>query len=286
VTRRDVNPAMIGSVLLHGGVALLMLVSWPWDRDLKVGAVVPVTIVANAPSTNLRPAVQAPEEQTALADAPVPDAPAESAPPAPPTPQPTPQPPAPAPTPAPKAPAPTATPAPTPKAAAPTPAPKAATPAAKAPAPKQPAREQGLDLSALEASLSKMTKSSGARPSSAPKGPSRAETATQARPDLGTGSAAAALSGLTDELQRRWNPNCDVEGGRDVQVRVTFTLGAGGQVVGEVNAQIRGAQNAVSQAAADRATRAVYAASPFRSLPREFYGDRIAVNFNAREACS
>ncbi len=34
------------------------------------------------------------------------------------------------------------------------------------------------------------------------------------------------------------------------------------------------------------ATRAVYAASPFRSLPREFYGDRIAVNFNAREACS
>ena len=99
-------------------------------------------------------------------------------------------------------------------------------------------------------------------------------------------ATAAALSGLTDELQRRWNPNCDVEGGRDVQVRVTFTLGVGGQVVGEVNAQIRGAQNAVSQAAADRATRAVYAASPFRSLPREFYGDRIAVNFNAREACS
>jgi hypothetical protein len=37
--------------------------------------------------------------------------------------------------------------------------------------------------------------------------------------------------------------------------------------------------------AADRAVRAVYAAAPFRGLPREFYGDRIAVNFNAREAC-
>jgi len=273
VTRQDVNPAMIGSVLLHGGVALLLMVSWPWDRDLKVGAVVPVTIVANAPSTNLRPAVQAPEEQTALAETPVADARAESVPPAP-EPQPTPQPPAPA---------------PAPKAAPPTPAPKAAAKPAPKPAPAKPTparKEQGLDLSALEASLSKMTKAAGARPSSAPKGPSRAETATQARPNLGTGAAAAALSGLTDELQRRWNPNCDVEGGRDVQVRVTFTLGAGGQVVGDVAAQIRGAQNAVSQAAADRATRAVYAASPFRSLPREFYGDRIAVNFNAREACS
>jgi protein TonB len=272
VTRRDVNPAMIGSVALHGGVALLLLVSWPWDRDLKVGGVVPVTIVANAPSTDLRPAVQAPDEQTAMTDAPVPDAPLESVAPAP-EPQPTPQPPAPA---------------PTPKAAPPTPAPKtAAKPAPKQPAAKAPApKEQGLDLSALEASLSKMTKASGARPSSAAKGPARPETAAQARPNLGTGNAAAALSGLTEELQRRWNPNCDVEGGRDIQVRVTFTLGSGGQVVGEVAAQIRGAQTAVSQAAADRATRAVYAASPFRNLPREFYGDRIAVNFNAREACS
>ena len=42
----------------------------------------------------------------------------------------------------------------------------------------------------------------------------------------------------------------------------------------------------VSQAGAERAVRAVYAAAPFRGLPREFYGDRIAVNFNAREACA
>ena len=26
--------------------------------------------------------------------------------------------------------------------------------------------------------------------------------------------------------------------------------------------------------------------NPFRALPREVYGQRIAVNFNAREACS
>ena len=69
-------------------------------------------------------------------------------------------------------------------------------------------------------------------------------------------------------------------------VRVSFALGAGGQVAGDVTSQIRGAESSVSQAAADRAVRAVYAASPFRDLPKQFYGDRIAVNFNAREACA
>jgi outer membrane biosynthesis protein TonB len=238
----------------------MFLISWNFARDLKVGTVVPVTIVSNAPSTDVRPAVQAPEEQTALADEPVPDAPLESA-------------------------APEPQPAPTP----PVPAPKAAKPVEKVPAvkPAPPAKpEKGLDLDALSASVSKMVKTSTPKPSSAAKGPARPETALQARPAVGTGNSAAALSGLTDELQRRWNPNCAVEGGRDVQVRVAFTLGAGGQVVGEVASQIKGAQNPVSQAAADRAVRAVYAAAPFRNLPREFYGDKIAVNFNAREACS
>ena len=123
--------------------------------------------------------------------------------------------------------------------------------------------------------------------SSAAKGATRPETATQARPAAGTGLQANQLRGLADELQRRWNPNCDVEGGRDVQVKVTFTLGMSGQVVGEVSAN--GAErsaNAVVQTAADRAIRAVYAASPFRNLTRDFYGQRISVNFNAREACS
>jgi periplasmic protein TonB len=72
-----------------------------------------------------------------------------------------------------------------------------------------------------------------------------------------------------------------------VVVRVVFLLGAGGQVAGEPSWQLtQGPRNAVGQAAAERAVRAVYAAAPFRNLPREFYGDRIAVNFNAREACS
>ena len=157
-------------------------------------------------------------------------------------------------------------------------------PAVKPAPPAKP--EKGLDLDALSASVSKMVRPAVTKASSAAKGAARPETATQARPAVGAGLSAAALSGLTDELQRRWNPNCDVEGGRDVQVRVAFVIGEGGQVVGDVASQIKGAQTPVSVAAAERAVRAVYAAAPFRNLPREFYGDKIAVNFNAREACS
>lgn len=261
MTRRELSPAMLGSLLLHGGVAAALLISWNFTRDLKVGAVVPITLVTQAPATDMSPAVEAPQVQSAQAEEPVPEAPKQAV-----APQPVP-------TPAPPKPAPT--PKPTPPAPAPQPAPK---PVKPAPAAKP---EKSLDLDALAASVSKSAKAS-----SAAKGAARPETALQTRPALGAGLSALAMSGLTEELRRQWHPNCDVEGGRDVQVRVSFALGAGGQVVGQVIPQIRGVQNAVSQAAAERAVRAVYAAAPFRTLPREFYGDRIAVNFNAREACS
>ncbi|MDP3659759.1 energy transducer TonB [Phenylobacterium sp.] len=293
--RSDLSPALLGSALLHAAFAAALLITWPWSKELKAGVVVPVKIITNASITDVRAALEAPEPQAAQVETPTPEAPLEPTPPAP-VPTPTPAPP---PTPAPKVapqPVPKPTPAPTPK---PTPTPKTVTPAPKAaqPAPKTPptkaapatktAKPSDLDLDALLASVSKSAKSGGPRASSAPKGPARPETAPQARPAVGSGISANALAGLSEELQRRWNPNCDVEGGRDVQVRVTFTLGAGGQVVGDVRAdgQER-SSNAVIQAAADRAVRAVYAASPFRNLPSEFYGQRIAVKFNAREACA
>lgn len=257
--RFEVPPAALGSIALHVGVAAAFMISWG-SRDLKVGSVVPVTIVASAPDVDTRPAVQGPETLPAQTETPVAEAPPE---PAPPPPQPAPPPPSPK--------------------AAPKPAEKAPAPAAKAP--PKPA-EKSLDLDALAASLTRPARNAPQRPSSAPKGATRAETAPVARQTVGTGLAAgAALQGLAEELQRRWNPNCEVEGGRDVLVRVTFQLGVGGQVVGDVGSEIKGARTPVSQAAADRAVRAVYAAAPFRGLPREFYGDRIAVNFNAREAC-
>lgn len=270
---------MAGSVALHGAVAAALMISWNFSRELKTGAVVPVTIVSNAPDPDVRPAEQAPMEQAAQTEVPDPTAPAQSAPP---EPQPEPVPPKPVPTPPKPAPTPPPTPRPAPT---PTPAPKA--PAKPAPAKPTPPKkaESSFDLDALEASLSKSAKAPP-RPSSAARGPARPETALEARTTVGSGTSGAAVQGMQDELQRRWNPNCNVEGGRDVLVRVTFRLNAGGQVIGDPTTEIRSARSAVAIAAADRAVRAVYAAAPFRSLPREFYGGPVAVNFNAKEACS
>lgn len=251
--RLEISPAAVASVALHAAVAAAFMISWG-ARDLKVGSVVPVNIVSSAPDIDTRPAEQGPEAQAAMTEDPLLDAPPEPAPPQAP-------------------PAPTAKAEPAQKAPAPKPAPKQA--------------ESSFDLDALADSLTRPARNQPQRRAAAQKGPSRAETATEARQTTGTGLAAgAALQGLAEELQRRWNPNCEVEGGGNVVVRTVFQLGVGGQVVGDVKAEIQGPRTPVSQAAADRAVRAVYAAAPFRGLPREFYGDRIAVNFNAREACA
>jgi len=272
--RVEVSPAVLGSLALHGAVALALMIHLQ-THDLKVGAVVPVTIVSQAPDHDTRPAEQAPQTETAATDVPTPAAPVEAAPPAP----------QPAPAAAPVPPKPVAKPAPSPTPAPAPPLAKAPAPAAK-PQPKP--AEKSLDLDALAASLGKSSaRPSSAKPSSAAKGPPRAETAPVARQTTGTGLASGqALQGLADELQRRWNPNCEVEGGRDVLVRVSFTLGVGGQVVGNVAAEIKGPQTPVAQTASDRAVRAVYAAAPFRNVPRDLYGQRVSVNFNAREACA
>lgn len=257
--RVEVSPAALGSIGLHVAVAAAFMISWG-NRDLKVGSVVPVTIVSSAPDTDTRPAVQGPEAMEAATEEPVAEAPPE---PAPPPPQPAP------PTPSPKA--------------ATKPAEKAAPPSKTATKPAPPS----LDLDALSASLTRPARNAPQRPSAAPKGQSRAETAPVARNTVGTGLAAGvALQGLTDELSRRWNPNCDVVGGRDVIVKATFRLGVGGQIIGDVATQITSARTGVAQVGAERAARAVYASAPIRGLPPEFYRDTISVNFDAREFCA
>ncbi|WP_304170014.1 TonB C-terminal domain-containing protein [Phenylobacterium aquaticum] len=272
--RSDFSWAMIVSILLHAGLLVFALVSWPAVRELPIGTVVPVNIVSNSTLTDLRAAVQAAKEQTAQTETPVAEAPPEPIPAPQPQPQPKPTPVPPQPQPQPAKPA--AKPAPTP---APVPDAKGL----KKPA----AKPAGLDLDALARSIAK-SNPAGGKASSAAKGATRAETALQEHPRAGAGmgNSANALAGLADELQRRWNPNCEVEGGRDVKVRVTFTLGPGGQLVGVVDA---GGQeesgNSVVKAAAERAIRAVHQAAPFSNLPRDFFGQRVTVNFNAREAC-
>ena len=78
--RRERSPlttALIVSAIAHAAVIGAALIPWPWARELKVGAVVPVNIVSNIPA-NPRPAVEGPLEQPAQTESPEPDAPLEA----------------------------------------------------------------------------------------------------------------------------------------------------------------------------------------------------------------
>lgn len=163
---------------------------------------------------------------------------------------------------------------PTPPGASPTPQSTAAKPAmtsTRSPS-SQTRSSGGLDLDALASQVARL----GAR--------MRSETASTS--GAAAGPSASALAGLQDQLQRRWTPNCEVEGARDVRVRVSFRLGVGGDLAGPVEAGgLEQSENAVVRAAAERAIRAVHQAAPFPALAGSA-GQRIAVNFNAQEACS
>jgi len=264
--REQVSPALLGSIALHGLVAALAIFGLPWKtaKPITIGESVPVTIVTNGP-TNVRPAEEAPVEQTAQAPDPVPEA--------------TPQPPAPTP-----APTPTPAPAPPPK---PTPVPKP-TPTPTPAKPKETKKSDSDFFASLEASIAKSKKAAGKPTANAAKGPARAETSVSARPAMGaaTGLSAAALGRLQGEVQDRWNPNCEVEGGANVNVRVVFVIGPGGRVVGQPESPGTSSPDPVVKAASDRAIRALFAASPFAYLPSDLYGQKIALNFNAKQACS
>lgn len=279
------SPALLGSVAFHGALAAAFLIGWPWKapKPITLGESVPVTIVTEGP-TNVRPAEEAPVEQAAQTEEPTPEA----------TPQPPAPVPAPRPTPAPTPPAkappqPTPKPNPTPPKPAPAPTlkpvPKPTPTPAKKPAPAKPSEDF---FSSLEASLAKTKKATGKPTANAARGPTRAETSVSARPAAGaaTGLSAAALGRLQGEVQDRWNPNCEVEGGSNVNVRVVFVIGAGGRVIGQPESPGTSSPDPVVKAASDRAVRALLQASPFAYLPSDLYGQKIALNFNAKQACS
>lgn len=263
-------PAAAGSVLLHAAVLLFGLVALPWlSRPLKMGEVVPVTLISSQDSGTLKNAVQSPQPSPATTPEPTPEAPAQTAAPEPaPTPMPAPAPPKPSP---PK-------PAPTP----PKPQP--------APPKVQPVKaDKSLDLDALAASLAPAVKrSAGAQKSAAAKGPPKPATAVQAQATSGATDIAAtgALASMAAELQRIWNPNCDVSGGGDANIKVSFRLASNGRLLGQPESSAEAVTDPVVRAASDRAKSAVGQASPFQNLPPQLYGPKITVNFNARQACA
>ena len=97
---------------------------------------------------------------------------------------------------------------------------------------------------------------------------------------------ADAPDALAQELHRGWTPNC-ADSPRDLQIRVAFTLGEGGRLVGRVKAGgAETSRDPLVRSDAQRAIQAVYNAAPFPSVPPEFYGQKIIVKFNTAEACS
>jgi protein TonB len=274
----DRYPALAASAALHAAVLISGLIAWPWlSKPIKIGEVVPVTLVTSADVSDMKQAVAAPTPAPAQTETPDVQAPLAATAPEP----------APTPEPAPKAVQPPPRPTPTPaKPAVSKPAPAMAKAASK-PAPAKPTTST-FDPDAVLASLAKPTKASGAPRSSAQRGPSRPAAAAQAHATTGAADtvSASALSSLTGELQRLWNPNCEVEGGSDVNIKVSFRLDSSGRLIGPPVSSQAHASDPIVVSGSDRAVRAVYAGAPFDSLPRELYGQNISVNFNARQACA
>jgi len=246
--RAQPYPALAASVLLHASVLAAGLIAWPWlSKPIRMGDVTTVTLVTSAEVANLRAAIKAPSPTEAATETPVPQAPPQATPPA------------------------------------------AAEPAKPTPTKSPTAKPEPTEnFDALAASLAHGAKSSSARPSSAPRGPTRQQTATQASSGSGGGATASPsdLANLQAELMRLWNPNCDVIGGSDVNIVVTFTLDSRGAVKGRITSTADESQVPMIVAAVDRAKAAVGRASPYSSLPRTLYGTPIHVNFNAKKACA
>jgi outer membrane biosynthesis protein TonB len=315
----DIRPALIASIALHLAVVLLCVLAMEFSPPVKVVNVTPVTLVTSAAEPNVKPAVQAPETQTAQspepAPSPEPPSPAEtptptpSVPPPPPEVQPTRRPtPRPKPTPVP----PTPRPPPPPK---PTPSPKPS-PKPKPPPPKPtpdldlsslakaaPKRAADLDLAALA-----KAKAHGAHPSdlnlaalagetagghrggASARGAFRPETDRLARRAVGAANALTGdeLGALQAKLIPLWHPNCGVEGAQHVVIKVELKLDAAmhlaapPKLLAETSA---GASPDVVEAAAQRAIAATAQGAPYTELPKNAPKD-IILKFDAKQMCA
>jgi outer membrane biosynthesis protein TonB len=273
--------ALAAAVVLHLAVFAALTLS-PKPKVVPTGDAVPITVVTHAPPAAPAKAEPAPVPEDARTETPTPQAPPPEPPP-PPAPRPRPAPPKPQPPkPQPPKPAPPK-PLPTPKPAA-KPAPK--TPPPPPPTPVKPIRAAkssaapSLDLDALQASLAKSTHPSPPRASFAARGPTRAAAAQTA---TAAGVSQADQAGLSQLLNRLWNPNCSVEGGDAVLVSVTFSVGLDGRLVGRVSALGRESPDPVVAAAARRAIDAVHAVEPYQAAYR---GAQFRINFDAKKACA
>ncbi len=257
------GPALIGSVLVHGGAIAAVLAASlfaPRTELRPIVNAVPVSIVSDVVIEAA--AADNPSEELVTEDAATaPVAPPPEPVPAPPEPKPVP-PALPTPTPLKK----TTPPRPTPPRAQPTP------PRPTPPRPTPPRREETLDLDALA-------------------GPPRPATRPGTRPatgQTGRGSAPqavgrASLQALAGQVTPHWDVNCDIPGGDDLTIGVRVTLDARGRIVGSPRlTQPRSEPG--WRAAADSVLRAIHAAAPF-DMPAGYEQQELPFSFRTATMC-
>ena len=108
------------------------------------------------------------------------------------------------------------------------------------------------------------------------------ETAPTQRVDAGQGVSQSDIAGLSQLLERLWNPNCDVAGGGAVVIPVKFTISFDGHVTGRIVVGEH-AGDPVVATAARRAIDAVHQAEPYAATYR---GQQFTVIFDAKKACA
>eukprot|EP01035_Chromulina_nebulosa_P010014 gene10014-13496_t len=98
---------------------------------------------------------------------------------------------------------------------------------------------------------------------------------TSAGPSAG---AKGYLLTLGSDLGRRWTPNCLVEGGADVNIKVSFIVSSNGRLLADPTSSGSGAPvGSLTRAGSDAAIRAIRMTEPFPNFPPElFVADRRA----------
>lgn len=248
-------PSLAVSALAHAAVIAAALIVWPMlNKPLPLGKVVPVTLVTSEP----------PAEQAAAVQAPVPTPAATSA----------------APKPAEKT-------KPTPSKQAPSIKPA---PAASA----QAANKKDLDLDALMASIDNQRQSPAAKAASGQIGPSRPRAEKTASEGHGQDShmSGSELGALKAKLKPLWTPNCEVEAGKGIIVRVHVHLTPQGWLAGQPElvdkGKIEASGNPLLIAAATRALSALGRGQPYSDvLTSEHYPDwrDMILTFDPKEQC-
>ena len=250
----NMTPALAGSLILHVGLFAFVIMAGIWfKKPPQPPGGVPVTLVTQGPP-NLRQAELGDTEEMSTGEEILPEPAPEPVPVAPPLPDPTPKP--------------------------------AKPPAKPTPTPT-PSKKPSLDLDRLMADVQSARRP--ARPQAGGGGGTAKRDRTLA---VGTSSGPSAgakgyLLTLGTDLGRRWNPNCLVEGGADVNIKVSFIVSSNGRLLADpVSSGKDAPPGSLMRAGSDAAVRAIRMTEPFPNFPPELYGEKITVNFNANQVCT